>query len=106
MSSRKVQRTLTEVFGLPLVPASAMQFGHAAAARGAPIYAALREAVKTAPVTHADETGWRENGRTAWVWFAGSPRQAIFHSAHSRSSTVASELLGDRGRLNCYVVQP
>jgi hypothetical protein len=26
----------------------------------------------------------------------GSPRQAIFHSAHSRSSTVATELLGDR----------
>jgi transposase len=96
MSSRKVQRTLTEVFGMALVPASAMQFGHVAAAQGAPIYAALREAVKTAPVAHADETGWREDGRTAWVWFAGTPRQAIFHIAHSRSSAVASALLGAR----------
>ena len=95
MSSRKVQRPLTEMFGMALVPASAMQFGHVAAAQGAPIYATLREAVKTTPVAHADETGWREDGRTAWVWFVGTPRQAIFHIARSRSSAVATELLGD-----------
>jgi transposase len=94
ISARKVQRTMAEVFGMPMVPASAMQFGHAAAENGAGIYDALCATIKSATVALADETGWREDGRTKWAWFFSTLRHAVFHIADSRSSAVVTEFLG------------
>jgi len=43
-----------------------------AARRAAPTYAALVDGVKASPVVAPDETGWRVQGRRAWLWaFAG-----------------------------------
>ena len=91
---RKVQHILSDLFGMPLVPASAMAFDRQATARGRPLYEECGAMLKSADVAHADETSWREDGQSRYVWFAGNPQLAVYQIA-DRSSDSAVQLLGD-----------
>jgi hypothetical protein len=70
---RKVQHVLADLFGMPMVPASAMAFDRQATHRGRPLYAELQAMLKSSPGAYADETSWREDGQGRYVWFAGQP---------------------------------
>ena len=91
---RKVQHILDDLFGMPLVPASAMNFDRQAAARGVALYEELGAKLKSSEVAHADETSWREDGRTRYMWFGGNQQLAVYQIAN-RSSDSAVALLGD-----------
>jgi transposase len=91
---RKVQHILRDLFGMPLVPASAMAFDRQAAGRGQPLYAELQAMLKSSEVAHADETSWREDGQGRYVWFGGNERLAVYQIA-DRSGDSAVQLLGD-----------
>jgi len=56
---RKVQHILQNLFGMPLVPASAMAFDRKATVLGRPLYEELRVKLQASPVVYADETSWR-----------------------------------------------
>lgn len=43
---------------------------------------------------HADETGWRQAGRSRWLWCAVTPLATVFRIAASRSGAAAKALLG------------
>ena len=59
----------------------------------------LAESVHRAEVVNVDETGWREQGRRAWLWAATTESATVFPIAANRSAEVARGLLGDkRGR--------
>jgi hypothetical protein len=94
ISYRKTAELFREVFGLTFVPASALGFDRQAAARGAPIYADVREKIKASDVVHADETSWRSDGVGHYVWFAGNEDLAFFHIDRHRSADVAQTILG------------
>ena len=52
---------------------------------------------RVGPVVHADETGWRENGRNGYVWaFVTGREQPIryFVYYHSRSHRIPQGILG------------
>jgi len=49
---------------------------------------------RQAPVKHADETGWRNDGQNGYGWLFGTKDSAIFRFRQSRSGKVASEVLG------------
>lgn len=53
-----------------------------------------RQHVQTQPVVNADETGWREGRRRAWLWIAATPLVAIFLIHSRRSAKAAAALLG------------
>jgi len=91
---RKVQHILRDLFGMPLVPASAMAFDRQAARHGLPLYEELAVMLKSADWAHADETSWRENGRGRYLWFGGNRRIAVYQIA-DRTSDSAVQLLGD-----------
>ena len=55
----------------------------------------LFELLKSEPVIHADETGWRINGRNVWVWCFCNPRLALFLVDEHRSGAVVKRVLGD-----------
>src|SRR6266487_4533854 len=58
--------------GLKVSAGGVVQALARAARRAAPTYAALVDGVKASPVVAPDETGWRVQGRRAWLWaFAG-----------------------------------
>ena len=63
---------IVEVFNghlqLPLTPGGLMQMWHRLAAVLGPWYEQIRRCCLDAGVLHADETGWRVEGQTWWLW--------------------------------------
>ena len=90
---RKVQHILRDLFGMPMVPASAMAFDRQATGRGLPLYEKLGAMLKSSDAVHADETSWRENGQGRHLWFGGNEHLAIYQIA-DRSGDSAVRLLG------------
>jgi transposase len=54
----------------------------------------LIEQYRQAPVKHADETGWRNDGKNGYGWLFGTKDTAIFRFRKSRSGKVAQEVFG------------
>jgi hypothetical protein len=96
LSYRNVRKILSDLFGLSFVPASAMAFDQAAARAAQPIHEQLRDKVRSADIIHADETHWRIDGQSAYIWFAGNPNFGFFQIERSRSSEVALDIFGPR----------
>jgi transposase len=95
ISYRKTTELLRELFGLELVPASALGFDRKAAAQGEPLYEDLREKIRTSDVVHGDETSWRSDGVGHAVWFAGNENLAFYHIDRHRSADVAKSIFGE-----------
>ena len=55
---------------------------------------ALREAIRTSPATHVDETGWKLTGVNHWLWAFVTDRLAYVRIDRSRGSGVPKEVLG------------
>lgn len=55
----------------------------------------ITAAVRTSEVVNIDETGWRENGRRAWLWTVVGTLATLFAVRASRSRQVVQELLGE-----------
>ena len=56
----------------------------------------LIEEYRQAPVRHADETGWRTDGRSGYAWLFASATVSLFLFRATRSAQVPKEVLGDR----------
>jgi transposase len=57
---------------------------------------ALIQAYRQAPVKHADETGWRTEGRNGYAWLFCTPDVSIYRFRRTRSGRVAREVFGDQ----------
>jgi transposase len=51
--------------------------------------------VQSSDRAYADETGWRENKKRAWLWVAVTALVTVFAVRASRSAKAAKELLGE-----------
>jgi len=58
-------------------------------------YEAILGRVRAAGVLHADETGWRINGQTGWLWCFATKQEVGYFIDRSRSATVATTILGE-----------
>ena len=56
---------------------------------------ALIQDYRQEAVKHADETGWRTDGRNGYSWLFCTPQISIFRFRNSRSAAVAKEVFGD-----------
>jgi hypothetical protein len=64
------------------------------ASRGQGLLAATRAAIRASPVAHADESGWREDGRNGHGWTFGTPTERYF-LRRSRAGSVVDEVPGE-----------
>ncbi len=55
----------------------------------------LYEMLRQAPVKHADETGWRTQGRNGYCWSFLTPQLAVFLFRNTRASVVPLEVFGN-----------
>jgi len=55
----------------------------------------ILEAIRGSPQVHADETGWRLDGKKSWVWAFVNKRLAYYHVDRSRGRKVLKEILGE-----------
>lgn len=62
----------------------------------APVVEKLVEQYRRSPVKHADETGWRTDGRNGYAWLFATRAMSIFRFRQSRSSAVAAEVFGKK----------
>jgi transposase len=86
---------LGQWWGIPLSRAGAL--GHLAWGGKLfdPIVTRLLELLRKEDLIHADETGWRIDGKNVWAWCFANPRIAIYLIRNSRGSQVLREALGD-----------
>jgi len=54
----------------------------------------LIEQYRQAPVKHADETGWRTDGKNGYAWLFATPDLSIFQFGKDRSSEVPQAVFG------------
>ena len=94
---------LRDVFGLHLSEASALAFCHQAAKALQPSVDAIGQAVQSAPVVHADETGIRVKGKLAWLHCAVTPRLSWL-GVHAKRAGQAFEALGILGGVRSTLV--
>lgn len=67
---------------------------HRVAKLFAPVIESLMQEYRQAAVRHADETGWRVNGKHGYCWLFSSERVGLHLYRRTRSSTVVQAVLG------------
>jgi transposase len=94
LPKRGVRELLSDFLGVELALGSVANVEqNVSAALEAPV-AEARAYVHTSAVIHADETGWREAKKKAWLWVAATSLVTVFVIAASRSSKVAKDMIG------------
>ena len=95
LSKREIARIMEDVFNVKMSLGSVSNLERATSkALEAPVEEA-KEYVKNQSVAFADETGWRENKKKAWLWTAVTAQVVVFLIRLSRGAVVAKELLGE-----------
>ena len=61
-----------------------------------PAIPTLVDHYRQAPVKHADETGWRTDGKNGYAWLFATPLISIFRFRNSRAAAVAQEVFGPK----------
>jgi transposase len=96
MTYRHVQHFLSDIFGMPMVHATAMNFDRKATVAGKPIFEQLQVLLQSASVAYADETTWREDGAGHYIWFGGNKDVAVYQITDNRTKESAVQLLGNQ----------
>lgn len=68
---------------------------HRVAEISRPVVPVLREMLRAASVKHADETGWRTDGRNGYTWIFTGGNIRLFDCRDTRGSSVPREVLGE-----------
>ena len=89
-----VVRLLAVGFGFRVSPGGLTQAWGKLADQLAPYYDQIARHVRSAAVLHADETCWRVNGVTHWLWGFCTPSLCYFLIDPHRSSAVVARVLG------------
>jgi transposase len=93
LPAAKVARLLDQL-GLHVSPGGVVQALARAGRRAAPTYTALVDGIKASPVVAPDETGWRVEGRRAWLWAFAGKGVVVYRIAAGRGFHDAAVVLG------------
>lgn len=74
------------------------------AERWKPVVASLIRAYQESPVRHADETGWRTDGKNGYAWLFCAQNISIFQFGKTRASSVPLAIFGAEERAGVLVV--
>ena len=94
LSKRQTEDLIEDVFGIPISLGSVANLEQATSEAIAAPVDEVAQTIRKAPVVHADETGWYERSKRAWLWVATTATLAFFLVRKSRGTEVAMELLG------------
>jgi len=90
----QVQWLLHQVWGLHLSVGELSGVLTEAARAGRSAYEPLLAEARASPVAHVDETGWRQDGRSGFIWTLSTPTVRFFQFSPSRAGVVARRLGG------------
>lgn len=95
LSKRQVAEFFEEALGTPISVGAVCALEQDMSAALAGPYDEAAAVMQTRPVVNADETGWREDKKIAWLWVAVTDLAIVFRVARGRGKAVARELLGE-----------
>jgi hypothetical protein len=88
-----IQWYLATVHAVHLSVGAIVAASHQVAARGAATVDAIRDQVRAGPVVHADETGWRQDGKNGYLWTFSTPTERYFQYG-GRDGAMIDRVLG------------
>jgi transposase len=94
---RAIQSYLKAVYRLSISSGEIVELLHQLCAATAETVEGLKGQMRGSAVVHADETGWRENGRNGYIWgffTAGEEAVRYYEYDHSRGGAVVKRILG------------
>ena len=89
-----IQRLLRTLHGVDLSVGALVGAVGQVATRAGPEVEGIRAGIRASPVVHADETGWREDGRNGYVWTFSTPTQRLFVRG-SRAKAMLTTTIGE-----------
>jgi len=95
ISERDVRVLFERAFNLKIVASSIAGFRYQLKRAGSPLYYRLMESLKRGSFIHADETGWKIDGKTRWLWKFSNKKISISHIDQSRGQKVVENILGN-----------
>lgn len=91
---RQITRLFQQLPGLKISPGAIVKQIKRVAKWLEKQYHRLKLVIRAAGVVHADETGWRTNGKNGYLWTLSTAGHTLYHVDRSRSAEVIAELLG------------
>ncbi len=91
----KVARILLQMCGIQITAGGVHQALARLGRRAAPSYEALVLAVRQSAVVAPDESGWRIDGRKAWLWVFVGDHATVYLIAEGRGYEHAASILGE-----------
>jgi regulator of replication initiation timing len=95
MTVGNIVKWLDAIGGLKITAGGLTQMWQRLAMYLGPMYDEIGNEVRGSPVAHADETGWRLNGKTVWLWCFTTSKSAYYRIEPSRGSNVVTDVLGN-----------
>ena len=94
VSYGKVARFFRLTFGLDVDASSFARADQRLAQDFAPTYADLQTQLRQSAVVHADETGWKVGGHSAWLWVFTNDQLTLYVIDPHRDHDVVERILG------------
>ncbi len=95
VSKRNIQKMLAEVFGLDASLGAISNMERTVCDAIGDAVEEAHEHVKQQPVANVDETGWKQESKTAWLWTAVTSLVTVFLVRWRRAKECAMELIGE-----------
>lgn len=89
-------KRLENLWGKNLIAGNLMKTFHRLAKFWCPVLEQIKQEYRDHPIKHADETGWRTDGKSGYAWVFATDNTSIFSFRETRSSIVAKEILGTK----------
>jgi hypothetical protein len=94
-TTSQVAQLFDSVFHFPVSPGGLSQQWMRLGDILAPWHDAIAQEARAGAVLNADETGWRVNGKTHWLWCFAAPDLTYYHIDPTRSGGVVDEFLAE-----------
>jgi transposase len=104
LSKRQVQRLFADLLGVPISTGMVAKLQREAGEILADPMAEIVEVVRQADAVHVDETGWREEGKKAWLWVGVTAGATAFLIRRSRGHDALEDLLGENPRRDQVII--
>lgn len=94
LSKRAIEEAMRDLFGVSISLGAIHAAEQIVSEALADPYEKAQAYVQESRVVHADETGWRQRRKLAWLWVAASPAVTVFLIHAKRGAVGAQALLG------------
>ena len=94
VSDRDIRIIFKKVFNMDIAISAITGFKSQVKEKALPIYEDLLKLLKASPFIHADETGWRLDGKNHWLWKFSNKKIAFSHIDKGRGQKVVEDVLG------------